>query len=140
MIAMEDGRRITRAFLDKLGAENDIDGWLAMIAEDVVVETPFAPAGQPTRFEGLREIDMRFGNARRPMLEFTFNDEQIFATEDPELWMATCTSQGRQSDGRTYSNIYCWLLRIRGGKIIWWREYYDPQQVMPFIDNISMKS
>lgn len=131
-------RAIVQAFLDKLGHENDIDGLLALIADDVVVETPFSPEGLPTRFEGKAEIDARFGDARRPMPYFTFLDTQIFATEDRELWFVTCRSEGEQADGRRYTNIYCWMLRIRDGRIIWWREYYDPQKVMPFLDNIRI--
>jgi len=130
-------REIVQIFFDKLGHENDVDGLLDFIADDVVVETPFAPAGLQTRFEGKAEIDARFGDARRPMQFFHFLDLRIFATEDPEVWFATCASEGKQADGRSYANSYCWMFRVREGLIRWWREYYDPQPVMPFLENIS---
>jgi ketosteroid isomerase-like protein len=133
-----ENRAIVQAFLDKLDRENDVDGLLGLIDENVDVWTPFSPAGQPTRFKGRREVDLRFGNARRPMPAFEFLDVEILATEDPERWVATCASRGVQADGRRYANIYCWLFRIRSGKIVAWTEYYDPQPVMPFLENISM--
>lgn len=135
----EDGRKVATAFLSKLGAEGDVDGWLDLLDDNAVSETPTAPEGLETRFEGRAVIAARFGAARRPMRFFTFENEQILATEDPELWVATCTSRGQQADGRHYSNTYCWLIRVRGGKVVWWREYYDPQKVMPFLENISHK-
>ncbi|AMK19936.1 MULTISPECIES: nuclear transport factor 2 family protein [Sphingobium] len=132
-----DGRAIVQQFLDKLGHENDVDGLLELITPDVAVYTPFSPEGLPTRFNGRDEVDARFGDARRPMPYFTFLDVEILATEDPDRWVATCRSEGRQADGRNYANIYCWIFRLRDGKIAAWTEYYDPQKVMPFLDSIT---
>ena len=55
---------------------------------------------------------------------------EILATEDPERWVATCHSRGTMGNGRAYQNRYCWLFRIRDGKIVWWAEYFDPQEVL----------
>lgn len=134
----DQGRAIVTSFLDRLGHENDVDGLMTLIAEDVVVDTPFSPAGLPTQFKGLAEVEARFGDARRPMPFFTFLDVEILATEDPERWVATCRSEGTQADGRGYANIYCWIFRVRAGKIDRWTEYYDPQKVMPFLDAIRI--
>ena len=133
-------RALVLSFFQKLGTENDIDGWLKLIAKDVVVETPFAPVGQRTHFRGRREIELRFGNARRPMKSMEFFDIEILSTEDPERWVALCKGRGVHAEGAQYANSYCWLFRVRGGEIVWWREYYDPQPVMPFLDKISMNT
>ena len=130
-------RAIVQAFMDKLGHENDVDGLLALLAEDVEVWTPFAPAGLPKRFKGIAEIDARFGDARRPMPFFSFFDVMIRGTDDPACWVVTCRSEGEQVDGRKYTNIYCWMFWLRDGRIRAWTEYYDPQQVMPFLDHIG---
>jgi ketosteroid isomerase-like protein len=34
-------------------------------------------------------------------------------------------SYGRHKSGRTYANVYHFLMRVRGGKIVEWREYLD---------------
>jgi ketosteroid isomerase-like protein len=123
-------RQIVHEFLYRLGEGNDVDGWLALLSPDVVVDTPFAPKGAPIHFEGLKEIGHRFGDARRPMQALKFFDIEILSTEDPERWVATCKSEGILSDGSRYKNQYCWMLRIRDNHVVWWCEYYDPQELM----------
>ena len=34
-------------------------------------------------------------------------------------------SHGRHKSGRTYANVYHFLMRVHGGKIVEWREYMD---------------
>lgn len=131
-------RRLIETFFDKLGGEGDTDALLALLSPEIRVETPFAPAGQPMHFRGKDEIRARFGGARGAMGTFEFYDIEILATEDSERWLATCRSRGRHTDGREYANTYCWIFRVRDGRILWWREYYDPQQVMPFLAEMSM--
>ena len=64
------------------------------------------------------------------MPSLAFLDLEILATEDPERWVATCRSEGEAGSGLPYANTYCWLFRIRDGLIVWWAEYFDPQQVL----------
>src|SRR3954468_16349060 len=59
-----EARTVVDAFFARLGA-GDIGAWLELIADDVVVDTPFSPAGDAIRFEGLEAVDRRFGDARR---------------------------------------------------------------------------
>ena len=123
------GRAVVESFFRKLGHENDIDGWLALIAEDVVVESPFARAGRTNRTEGRQQVDERFGGVRRGMRSMEFLDITILATEDPELWVATCRSEAVQTNGTPYGNIYCWMFRVQNERLVWWREYADPQRL-----------
>ncbi len=123
-------RAIVEAFFHRLGDGNDIDGWLALLSDEIEVDTPFSPTGEPTRFEGREAVERRFADARRRMPALSFVDLEILATEDAERWVATCRSVGEMGNGTPYANTYCWILRIRGGRIVWWCEYFDPQQVL----------
>lgn len=107
-----------------------MDGWLALLHRDITVDTPFSPAGDAVRFEGIEAVSRRFGDARRRMPALRFYDLDVLATEDPERWVVTCRSEGRMADGQPYANTYCWILRVRDGKVVWWAEYFDPQQVL----------
>ena len=123
-------REIVEQFFHRLGSGNDVDGWLALLDPNITVDTPFSPKGDAIRFEGIEAIERRFGDARRRMPELHFLDLEILATEDPERWVATCRSEGKRGDGLGYKNTYCWILRIRNGRIVWWAEYFDPQEVL----------
>lgn len=123
-------REIVQKFFDKLGTEGDVDGWLDLLADDISVYTPFSPTGDAIRFEGKEAVTRRFADARRRMPELQFLDGEILATEDPERWVCMNHSVGVRSDGGPYKNVYCWILRVRDGKVVWWTEYFDPQEVL----------
>ena len=123
-------REIVEQFLWLLGGGDDVDGWLALLDPEITVDTPFSPKGDPVHFNGLEAVERRFADARRRMPALAFLDVEILATEDPERWVATCRSEGRMANSQPYQNRYCWILRVRNGRIVWWCEYFDPQEVM----------
>jgi ketosteroid isomerase-like protein len=123
-------REIVEQFFHRLGSGGDVDGWLALLSDDVTVDTPFSPKGDAVRFDGREEVERRFADARRRMTALTFLDLEVLATEDPERFVATCRSEGRMADGQAYQNRYCWILRVRDGKVAGWTEYFDPQEVL----------
>jgi ketosteroid isomerase-like protein len=121
---------IVERFFAKLGVEGDVEGWLDLLSEDVTVDTPFSPKGDPVRFEGKEAVTRRFADARRRMPELRFLDTEILATEDRERWVVTNRSEGLRGDGLRYQNRYCWILRVRNDQVVWWVEYFDPQEVL----------
>ena len=63
-------------------------------AEDVVIEIPFAPAGQPRRFEGRREF-LEFANPRRAALPVRFDGCEVLAVHETR---EGCSCRRRRSD------------------------------------------
>jgi ketosteroid isomerase-like protein len=122
-------RDVVLAFFELLGS-GDVETWLGLLADDVVVDTPFAPEGTPTRFEGIAAVSDRFGDARRRMRSLAFLEIEALRTERADRWVVTCRSEGVMGDGRIYQNRYCWLFSVRQGRIVAWTEYFDPQEVM----------
>ncbi|MEM9033415.1 MAG: nuclear transport factor 2 family protein [Actinomycetota bacterium] len=120
---------LIRRFFDLLG-EGDVDGWLALMTADVAADTPFAPTGSPIRFDGIEEIEHRFGDARRRMVALAFHDVEVLATEDPTRFVATCHSTGTFAGGVPYANRYCWIFTVVDDRIVHWTEYFDPQPVL----------
>ena len=98
-------RAIVEQFFHRLGEGSDVDGWLALLAPEITVDTPFSPKGDAVRFEGIDAVARRFADARRRMPALRFYDLEILATEDPERWIATCRSEGTRGDGAPYQNI-----------------------------------
>jgi uncharacterized protein len=118
------------AFFHRLGSGDDVDGWLDLLADDVVVSTPFAPFGSPREFVGKAAVTDRFAGSRRRFASLDFLDLEILATEDEHRWVATCRSEGERLDGRHYRNRYCWIIHVRDERVVAWTEYFDPQEVI----------
>jgi ketosteroid isomerase-like protein len=98
------------------------------LADDVVIETPFAPPGRPRRFQGRKEF-LEFAKAERASLPVCFEecrDVVIHETADPEVIVVEYELAGTvtTTDHRAAAP-FIGVLRVRDGKIVHWREYQD---------------
>ena len=98
------------------------------LAEDVVVEEPFAPPGRPRRFEG-KAAWLEFATQQRANLPFTLDSQRITAlheTTDPEVLVVEYELTGTAlATGRVSTAPFVGVLRVRDGLVIGWREYQD---------------
>jgi ketosteroid isomerase-like protein len=104
----------------------DPEAMLAELAEDVVMEFPVAPGDIPRRFEG----KTAFAGMVRPMTgHFAPGSagklNALRAEADDERAVAEYTFEGHTADGRPYTNTYVNLLRVRNGKIVESKEFFD---------------
>jgi ketosteroid isomerase-like protein len=98
------------------------------LADDVVIESPFAPPGRPTRVEG-REEFLASANPQRAVFPIRFDDCRVLTvhdTVDPETIVveyeltATSTRTGQQATA-----AFIGVLTVRDGKVVLWREYQN---------------
>lgn len=98
------------------------------LADNVVIETPFAPPGHPRRVEG-RDAFMAVAEAGRAALPVRFEhcrEVALHETADPEVIVVeyelggTVTTTGTRASAR-----FIGVLRVRDGKVLCWREYQD---------------
>jgi ketosteroid isomerase-like protein len=98
------------------------------LAEDVVVEWPFAPGG-PARIEG-RESFVAFAAPSREALPVRFDEFRnvvVHETTDPEVVIAEYELVGTHLEtGRQSSAPFVMVLRVRDGKLVHCREYQNP--------------
>lgn len=109
-------------------------GWLGkptddeLLADDVVVEGPFAPPGTPRRFEG-REQWLAFAEPQRAAFPVRFEEIRnvtIYYTTDPEVIVVEYELAGTvTTTGLTASAPFIGVLRVREGKTVLWREYQN---------------
>ncbi|GAA2105818.1 nuclear transport factor 2 family protein [Actinomadura alba] len=98
-----------------------------MLADDVVVEQPFAPAGH-RRIEGREKVAAmtRAGREALSIVFEEFRDVVIHETADPEVIIAeyqmVATMPG---SGARATAAFAVVLRARDGRIAHWREYQD---------------
>lgn len=100
----------------------------SLLADDAVVETPFAPPGRPRRFNG-REEFLAFAAAGRAALPVRFEECRelaIHETADPEVIVVEYELSGTvTTTGGRASAPFIGVLRVRDGQIAGWREYQD---------------
>lgn len=117
------------AVIDQMGA-----GWLAdpaamdsLLAEDVVMEVPFAPGG-PRRWVGRKEW-LAFAVPARagfPVRFDRFTKLAVHETVDPEVAVIEYELAGEiAATGQRGAARFIGVLRVRDGRIAEWREYQD---------------
>lgn len=96
-----------------------------LLAEDVVVETPFSPPGM-RRFEG-RDAWLEFYRSRPLPIRFAeFRELSVRETDDPEVLVVEYELVGTvTTTGVAASAVFIAVLRVRDGQIELWREYQD---------------
>jgi ketosteroid isomerase-like protein len=107
---------------------NSFDAIDSLLADDAVVESPFALPGQPQRIVG-REEFVAFARAERPLLPVRFEEcreTAVHETADPEVIVVEYELTGTvTTTGHRASAPFIGVLRVRDGKIAAWREYQD---------------
>lgn len=107
---------------------NDIQRWIDLFADDAVVEFPYAPSlGFPERLQGKAAIDRYFRGTPESFRDLAFRDVRRYRTTDPDV--AIAEAHGSASVGANdarYEQDYVMLVRTKDGKIILYREYWNP--------------
>lgn len=102
--------------------------WDELLAEDAVIEEPFAPPGRPRRFSGRAEF-VAFAGPQRANFPVRFEEIRnvvIHDTTDPEVIVVEYELVGVvTTTGRRGSAPFIGVLRVRDGKTVLWREYQN---------------
>ncbi|GAA1516051.1 nuclear transport factor 2 family protein [Sphaerisporangium rubeum] len=98
-----------------------------VLADGLVVETPFAPPGRPRRWVGKEEW-LAFARPGRQAFPFELRRRKVVVheTADPEVIVVEYELGGTLPDGREAWAPFAGVLRARDGKVVLWREYQDP--------------
>lgn len=114
-----------RLLLDK-----DIAGWIALFAEDAVIEFPFAPDGWPTRLDGRDAIAdyMRHYPDHIDLREFP--EVRVHHTTDPRTAVIEMRAVGRVVEtGAPYDMSYVAVVTVDDGLITSYRDYWNPHKL-----------
>ncbi len=95
--------------------------------DNVVLEIPYARPPRPNRLVGkatiepvIRPVIMGWRSAR-------FVDINVRATAEPGEFVAEYRGDiVLESNGRPHNNVYISIMRVKNGKLVFWREYSDP--------------
>ncbi|MGC4952569.1 nuclear transport factor 2 family protein [Actinomadura citrea] len=104
-----------------------------LLTDDAVVETPFAPPGRPTRFEG-RQRFLAFADPQRAALPVRFDACRTIAVHDtraPDTIVVEYELTGTNTRTAKQSTAaFIAVLTARDGKVALWREYQNTLAIM----------
>jgi hypothetical protein len=122
----QKNEQAVRNFLALL-SEKRMDEWLELWAEDGVQDMPYSPSSFPKRLEGKAAIAKHYSALPTSVGRMVFPDLVIYPMLDPNAIYAEYRGEIEVlTTGKPYNNIYATLFQFRDGKILLFREYYDP--------------
>ena len=106
--------------------------FLDLFAEDAVLECPFAPPGSMHRVSGKKEIAAYLDQIKDSLGSDGMTLSAAFHTVDAEA--AILEYSGTASNvrnGKHYAQRYIAVVKLREGRIVLFREYWNP---LPVVD------
>jgi uncharacterized protein len=127
--------RIFTAHLALIGT--DVEAWSDLLAEDAVVEFPYAAAlSSPSRLEGKPAIYTYMKNAVAQMQNWVFTDIREYQTPIPTVLLAEFHGEAVfVATGQPYQQDYVVRLETHNGKIIYYREYWNPAPILELMSS-----
>ncbi|KLU64464.1 putative PhzA/B-like protein [Desulfosporosinus acididurans] len=107
-----------------------------LLAEDAVMEFPFAPSGRPRRVEGKDNI-IKYNQAILGSVTITsITDVEIHRMIDPDCVVVEMIGHGTVlSTGNSYERRYVDVCYTKSGRIQLLRDYWNPQDSQISKDN-----
>lgn len=109
----------------------DAATFLDMLADNGIMEFPYSPPGLPTRLDGKAAI-ARHLESLGDMIEFDrMGEPTVHATTDPDVTIVEFEGFGRGvSTGEPYDQRYISVIRTDSGRIVHYRDYWNPLVVL----------
>ncbi|HEY9736225.1 MAG TPA: nuclear transport factor 2 family protein [Trichocoleus sp.] len=126
-IQRQQTEQAVRTFLTSL-ENKDMDAFAEVWAEDAVQDMPYSPEGFPRRVEGRENLIRHYAGWPENSGQANFTNELVFyPMQDPTMVFAEWRGVVEiVPTGRTYDQRYGGLFHVVDGKIVLFREYYDP--------------
>jgi ketosteroid isomerase-like protein len=110
------------------GAE--LEDWKDWFAQDAVWEMPFAPEPLAKSVPGRALIGHFVDWFFESVPDLVIDSLVVHDTTDPELFVLELHGRATvKQNGNIYANTYCTHMRVRDGKVVLIREYFDPNIV-----------
>ncbi len=110
-----------------------IDEWLALFAEDSVLEHPYGPEGYPKKLDKAELTEYMPNFPKQFDVEFV--DARFLETTDPSLVIAEFRSEGTAlSTGNPYNQEYISVVETRDGLITRYVDYWNPLTLVKSLD------
>lgn len=106
----------------------EIDAWLGLCHDDVVMEFPFAPPPSPRRIDGKEALRTHLkGRAARRLSAPQVENVVVHECRDPATLIAEMTIHGEGGPDRPVIVV----VQVRDGLLSLYRDYYNPTDLGP---------
>lgn len=120
---------LRKALGDRIAA--DAATFLDMMADDGVMEFPYAPPGLTTRLEGKAAIARHLDSLGEMIAFDGMGEPTVYATTDPDVTIVEFEGFGHGvSTGEAYGQRYISVIRTHAGLIVQYRDYWNPLVVL----------
>lgn len=104
----------------------DMEAFFALWHADGRQEMPFAPDGFPFHLDGIEAIRRQYGGLPDAYGRMIFPGLVVRPLTEAGWVFAEYNGQIELLNGSVYNNRYCGLFHIENGKIVLFREYFNP--------------
>jgi len=103
--------------------------FVELMSDDFVMEFPYARPGMPTRVEGRPAVLAHLVKVGGDVSVDSASNLAVHETTDPEVVILEFDGHGRSvKTGEPYEQRYISVIRARGGKIVHFKDYWNPIQ------------
>jgi uncharacterized protein len=118
-------------FLNNLTTPNWDTLLLDLMADDAVMEFPFAPPNRPQKLTGKREVVPYFAELKKLIRLDEVHLVATYKTTDPNVVILQAEGKGQAiPTGRPFEPKYIVVLTFRDGLIVRWQDYWNPFAVL----------
>ncbi len=112
-----------------------LDAFADLFAESAIFELPFAPPGAPRRIEGREAIRAYLTGGPVPLAFTGIKPLAHYQTDEPGTLIAEYDAYGHvEGTGRSFTTRYLWIVTVRDGAIVRWRDYWNPLEILELLD------
>jgi ketosteroid isomerase-like protein len=116
---------LRRALGDRI--DRDANSFVEMMAENGVMEFPYAPIGLPARLDGRAAIARHLENVGGMIAFDRMGEPTIHPSTDPDVVIIEFAGFGRGvTTGEPYDQSYISVICTAGGRIVHYRDYWNP--------------
>jgi uncharacterized protein len=117
----------------------DVSRWIELFADDAVVEFPYAAGlGVFERLEGRAAIWQYFKGTPESFRDLELSEIRRYTTTDPDVAIAEVHGSATiGATGQRYEQDYVMVVKTRAGKIVLYREYWNPTPAIAAFGGVS---
>lgn len=105
----------------------DATGLLDMVADDIVFEFPYAPPGGVDRLDGKAALAAYLPGVAAILTIDTLEATAVHPCLDAQVVVIEFAATGRgNATGAPYDQRYISVVRVRDGRIVHYRDYWNP--------------
>jgi ketosteroid isomerase-like protein len=135
MSTQAENRKVVEGFWGDLDSGpptgQELETWKEWFADDAVWEMPFAPEPLAKSVPGRDLIGHFVDWFFKSVPDLQIDSLVVHDTTDPELFVLELHGKATVAqNGKIYANTYCTHMRIKDGKVVLMREYFDPNIVV----------